>query len=384
MLDFLNSSPTRGFSRASTGTYLGPAGVLLTAGVDIPRFEYTAAGVRLGLLMEPTRVNLFTYSSDLTNGVWTKTNVTVGANAATAPDGTATADTATATATASTQLRHDVTAGGAAAGQVLSIFGKQGSAPTAMNRYLAGGFTAGNRLGYDFDYATGGITPLVGSGASAIDYANGWWRELMPFTGLANGENVFAYLGSVAGNVRTAGDSCVLWGGQFEQAVAPSSFIPTTSSSAQRDMDLMACAAAMNPGQGTVLVTYWPNATVLGAVQNLLQLDDGTDNNAHAVQLKATGEAQVVCTAGGVASATLTGTAVTAGAQRKICYSYGPAGFRMSQDGAALVTAAVGALPRLAQVRLGNNAAGTTPMLGYQRKVQYWPVQRNDERALAA
>jgi hypothetical protein len=64
------------FTRASNATRVGPDG-----------------------LIEKVRTNLALYSEDLTDAVYTKSNVTITANSEIAPDGTLTADTITATST---------------------------------------------------------------------------------------------------------------------------------------------------------------------------------------------------------------------------------------------------------------------------------------------
>jgi len=49
--------PAVSFARASTATYMGPAGTLLTAAANQPRYEYDSAGNYRGLLIEEARTN---------------------------------------------------------------------------------------------------------------------------------------------------------------------------------------------------------------------------------------------------------------------------------------------------------------------------------------
>jgi hypothetical protein len=64
-------------------------------------------------LIEKERVNFATYSEDATNGVYSKTNISVTGNNATAPDGSLTADTITATANGATlQATSTISNGG--------------------------------------------------------------------------------------------------------------------------------------------------------------------------------------------------------------------------------------------------------------------------------
>lgn len=66
--DFTSNVMPAGTSlkRASTGTYIDFGGVLRTAPVDGPRFEYAPGGVPLGILIEPQGANLAPTSTPLT------------------------------------------------------------------------------------------------------------------------------------------------------------------------------------------------------------------------------------------------------------------------------------------------------------------------------
>lgn len=66
------------FTRASSGTRRNSSGVRETVGNDVPRFDYTAGGVALGLLIEEQRTNFFlnsgapaTQTIALTTGTFT-------------------------------------------------------------------------------------------------------------------------------------------------------------------------------------------------------------------------------------------------------------------------------------------------------------------------
>lgn len=77
-------------TRSSAGTYVDAAGVIQTAAADVARIDHlTGAGA---LLIEPATTNLLLRSEDFDDAAWTKTRVTVTANAVAAPDGTMTGD----------------------------------------------------------------------------------------------------------------------------------------------------------------------------------------------------------------------------------------------------------------------------------------------------
>lgn len=92
------------FTRASTGLYLDANGVYQSAAVNIPRFGYDGAG-NFGLLLEGARTNVCLWNRDLTNAVWTASNVTVAKDQVGADGVAASASSLTATAGNGTVLQ---------------------------------------------------------------------------------------------------------------------------------------------------------------------------------------------------------------------------------------------------------------------------------------
>jgi hypothetical protein len=136
-------------------------------------------------------VNLLTYSEQLDNAAWTKTNTTVSANAAVAPDGTTTADELTDTTANSW---HNV--------ELASNFPTPGTTTTAYDiswrvkkntvRYIAIGWwrdlTNAAGAGFDLDTATVTGTGAIGtsyaaSNASMTALGNGWFECRVRVTG---------------------------------------------------------------------------------------------------------------------------------------------------------------------------------------------------------
>jgi len=70
--------PAVSFARASTATYMGPAGTLLTAAANAPRYEYDSLGNYLGLLIEQAQTNALLNSATVATQ-----NITVTAAART-------------------------------------------------------------------------------------------------------------------------------------------------------------------------------------------------------------------------------------------------------------------------------------------------------------
>ncbi len=170
-------------------------------------------------------------SEDLTHGNYTKAEVTVSANAATAPDGTATADLVTeSTATAAHRIEMSGTYAYISPGLRVtgSVFAKpNGSRNLRLTQYDPA--PTSNTAYVDFDLANGTILASSATGGAAIvafgieALPDGWFRVWMsverPGLGGSSVDWFYYTLLDAAGNDNYAGDGesgVYLWGGQVE------------------------------------------------------------------------------------------------------------------------------------------------------------------------
>jgi hypothetical protein len=218
------------YSRNSTATYLGSDGLIKTALVNEPRFEFDTDGNCLGFLIEESRTNVGIYSDQFNQ--WTNDGVSVTANATTAPDGTTTADLVTGVSGNRRIYLINVISNGPV--YTYSIFVKKNVGSTIRFDNINVGSTA-----TEFNFDTGVLT-LSGNFTSGTvtSYLNGWYRISLTYT--SNGAS--ASLGPYFVNTN---DSCYMWGYQFELGSFATSYIPTTTTSVTRSADN---ANITNPG----------------------------------------------------------------------------------------------------------------------------------------
>lgn len=155
--------------------------------------------------------NLLTFPADFTNAAWTKTNVTVTANATTAPDNTSTATKLAATAAAATSVVQAANA--IATTHTASFFIKQGSDATHGNAFkLRNNTTATDLLSVTVNYGTGAITYVTGStGATMTSLTGGWWKlTLYAGTGITIGNSLQVFPAFV-GSTESAGEFAYIW-----------------------------------------------------------------------------------------------------------------------------------------------------------------------------
>lgn len=233
------------FSRSSTGTYVDSNGVIQTAAIDAPRFDHDpVTGASLGLLVEEARTNLVTYSEDMTNGQWTKAEVTITANHTTAPDGTQTADFIVednSTSASFNRIYDDVTVSSGTV-YTFSVFVKRAAEGSPRNVRLLLGCGYGEDTSV-FNLENGTVYQNDAGGTGQIlDYGNGWYRcILVGGLSAATGACTQIRLMDTSFSETYAGDGVsglYVWGAQFELGSFPTSYIPTSGSAVTRAADV--------------------------------------------------------------------------------------------------------------------------------------------------
>ena len=196
LLDFANTKvldPRISYARASTGTYYDDNTVAIA------------------------EQNLFLYSQEFNNAVWTKASCLVTADSTTAPDGTSTADTVAANSTISECYLRYTTQQTVSSVFTVSVFAKAGTVNFVRLRNLA---ISGSPNAW-FNLSTGAVG-TVGSGLTAAlsSIGNGWYRCSITGTTLSSITNNLVDIAPTTADGNTSvinGDSIYLWGAQLEQ-----------------------------------------------------------------------------------------------------------------------------------------------------------------------
>lgn len=229
--------PSEGnFSRASTGTYFDKDGVLRTAAVDEPRWNYTFEdGKWVGpeLLVEEQRTNLLTYSEDFGNAAWIKTG-SRATQGFLAPDGILRAGKLSEDTSNGSHRIASVLPLTAGAAYTVTVFAKAGErtrlAVTLGDTVISGGTTV--------DLASG----VVLSGAGTVTSVGaGWYRIAVTATATSTGNGVVRFFLVNDGAQSYQGDGTsglYIWGAQLEVGDKISSYISTTTAPVTRAPDI--------------------------------------------------------------------------------------------------------------------------------------------------
>lgn len=233
MIDFIGPvlPPGARLSRASPGYWNDPGGVLRSAAIDVPRFDYGDGGAARGLLIEAGATNMLPWSGDFA-GRWSgdaggsATIPTVAAAAAVAPDGSMTAARITFTR-GNGYARVSLTAPQATAG------------PGVFSAWLRAD-TSGPSIAMRLDSGDTGTLTL----------GPVWRRVSIASATLASGADAQLLLWSaLSAAPPTAGVD--VWGAQLEVGTTPISNIITTGAPAVRAADELSIdAAGLGLGDG--------------------------------------------------------------------------------------------------------------------------------------
>jgi len=253
------------FTRTSSATYVDENGLVKIAPANSPRFDHDpVTGECLGLLIEESRTNLLTGSDYATNN--SLLNVTLTLNAGIAPDGTNTAVSMDGeNSNNNIKYMYKGRSTNTTGTYTTSVFMKYKNERYVVLRMNDN--TGVNGVLQRIDILNGVFTNNVETGgtltnasSSIIPYPNGWYRITVSGTfndPLTQVQGAQVFLTTYGGTTTTNG--VYLWGAQLEQGAFPTSYIPTTASTATRTADNPVITGSnfsswFNPIEGTTVI----------------------------------------------------------------------------------------------------------------------------------
>ena len=377
------------FTRASTATYFDSAGVLQSAAIDVPRFDYNPATLaERGILIEEARTNILLYSAVGPAGTgWTAVGTSTRTYGQAAPDGSTDAvlfdDTDAAVIS---YMRQTSTVPNDTNTYCFSAFVKQGTTGKFFFRFAFTGGTAtfGANI---FDFAT-----LTWSGGGAFissgyqDAGNGWYRVWTTFPNNGTGNTTYdCRIGATSIAVTDTG-SVYFWGIQTEVGAFPTSYIPTTTTALTRSADLALVNTVspwFNATEGTLFAeAEWPVIAPSGTgVRIGAALSDGSTSNR--VTLGRGGDVdntRFFVTRAGVNQNGTNGQQIagvfTSSNTAKLAYAYATDNMSAAANGTTAAATPPNALPiGINRLAIGSRYDTNTSFLanGWVRRVTYYP-----------
>jgi hypothetical protein len=273
--------PTNGtgdfdFTRSGNATRVNSDGLIELVSTNVPRLNYPLIdGVVQGcpsLLLEPQRINLLPYSEDFSNAEWIKGSVLTPISGFVSPKGDLSAFKLVEDSSNSIHRIYDIIPISNGVTYTQSIFAKKGE--RNFLQIMFGGKIDPTDFA-NFDLENGVITSEVGDVSPKIEYyGNGWYKCSATATSTQTSTEAF-YLtivenGQSSRTQSYQGDGTsgiYIFGAQVEAGSYPTSYIPTSGTTATRSAETCNNAGDVN--------TFNDSEGVLFAEISALA-DDGT------------------------------------------------------------------------------------------------------------
>jgi hypothetical protein len=240
--------------------------------LNIPRLDYSL-GSCPNILLEPQRTNIFVRSEEFDNASWNKTNASITANTTISPSGIQNADTMTDNATVGI---HGIDYAGAVGVYTCSVYAKKGTSN------FIGIYSSSALQGVIFNLNTGTFSANIiaaPTSYSITSVGNGWYRCTITTTTTSTA--VFRILMSNDGsgfNYSGTGQTVFLWGAQLEAGAYATSYIPTTSASVTRNLDVVQATGVSSLIGQTEGTLYW-EGTMTSGLDDLFYLNRSATNS---------------------------------------------------------------------------------------------------------
>lgn len=341
VLDFLTTTSLDSrvtFTRSSTATFVGSNGLIQTAAIDGPRFDYDPVTLAAkGLLIETQRVNLLTYSNNLTETVWVKTNCSA-AMTATGPDGAANSATTLTSSAANATVLQSITSASAARATTCYIKRRTGTGTIEM-------------------------TQNNGTTWASVSVTSSWARVSIPSATVTN---------PVIGlRIVTSGDAIDVALFQCETGAFATSAIPTLASQVTRSADVATMTGTnfsswYNQSEGTFVASA---DTVNTSTASVIMV--GTDDN-NRVQIGHTGSTDAIFRIANAGTAANPANIVASKLGFKAALAYKQSDAAASVGASAVTTSSPTSMVAHTAAYLGSNSVGGLFLNGHIRSLAYY------------
>jgi hypothetical protein len=380
----LSSSPPVVTRTGATATRINERALMELCAANSPRFDYDpVTRACRGLLIEEQRANLVLQSQNF--GVTWTLNGTPTITAAAYTFGSLSLDLiGDDSGSAVEGYLQNITFTGNAV-KAVSIFAKFASAPSSV-ALLRDTTASANRLYATITWSPAGIPSVAmatGTLLGTDDYGSGLYRFRFQTTSVtaANSHQIQVFPATdAAGSVGLLG-ATYMGGVQAEDAVFPSSYIPTTTATVTRNSDNISVTTItgwFNTLEGSLVASAMLNTIGLGSdTPALAALDDNTANEELQFYVtRSSGARNFKVVDGGVSQADIGPAGTVANATPFImAAAYKLNDFALSVDGAAASTDVSGTLPSPTRLRLGSSGAGVNFLNGWLRSLSYYQAR---------
>ena len=372
----------------NTATRVNSSGLIEIVNANLPRFDYDPVTLAAkGLLIEETRTNLLTYSSEFDNASWVKSSTTVTANSINGPDGTLSADTIASTASVNNNINKTVNLSLSTA-YTFSLFLKAGT--STRSRVLIFDTVGAVTIADVSINWTSGVPSFTARSPdytqkSLVSFGNGWYRFTGTFTSSAT--NV-AHRCSLYPDFSSGVNNVNAYGADLEAGAFATSYIPTTTTSLTRNADVVSMTGTnfsdwYNASEGAFSATA-QIAQLTSLFPIFISANDGTLNNYLNCYPYNPSSPNMVCISqvGGAQQYLGVPGAVSVNTKTNVCFAYKASSFASAMNGTGLQSAATGSIPTVDRLTLGSTTSNYF-LNGHLQKINYWPQRLTNNEVQA-
>jgi hypothetical protein len=337
----------------------------------LPRLDYLGSTCPR-LLLEPQRSNLVTFSEQMDNAAWVKTNATVTANATTAPDGTTSADKIIEDTQNQFHFINSNSGTFAAGSYSFSVFAKA-SERNILQLFFNG--SANANAFANFNLQNGTVSLSASCTPSIENYGNGWYRctivatvsvSTVPLAYLCLQNSATASRAATYAGNGTSG--LFVWGAQLEAGAYATSYIPTLGAAVTRvadDASKTGISSLIGQQEGVV---YWegilPQISANGAASesNIFNTERQANTRTAIAITHRANTGSIICnfwTGNGTLTALVTFNTPTfaAGSFAKIAFAYKSGSFALYVNGVLKASSAATftSITTMEQINLNDN-----------------------------
>ena len=335
----------------------------------------------LGLLVEESRTNLLTYSSDFANAAWTKSGASIDSSGSvqriveslTATDVLHAAYRASGVTTAVSQsIVYSVRAKAAGRNRLRLRLRLASSGDGLNGTFLADA---------NFNLATGQY--ISGTNAGAAISRIGTDEYLISVAAIATSAvtSCAILLISDAGSTTYTGDGTsgiYIWGAQLEQGAFPTSYIPTTTAQVTRAADIASVnelSPWFNASEGTFFIESINRQRPLGGTFGLSIGTSGADYIGSPYHTKTGVSASLYASVGGISK-----NVAVAQSPDKIAFSYGSDGvIALVAGGVSYGSMTHAALPTFSNLLIGRGHFGGGPAPAHYKSISFYPRRLSND-----
>lgn len=341
------------FTRSgNTATVTNSSGLIAPINADLPRFDFDPTTlVCKGLLIEEARTNLVLQSQAFDQAAWSKSSVTVTADAAVSPDGTSNADLITATA--ADCVIYQIFAVSIATAYTFSFYAK--AAVNTNISILIDTSGAGSYV----------VTPIT--------ITTAWTRFVIPFT--TTGVSSIVLIGGSA--TFSSPEAFYAYGAQLEAGAFATSYIPTTASQVTRTADVAVMTSTnfsswYNASEGAFLASAVTSRQVAIGATAIISANDTTSANYLNCFFRAAGSlgANIIAASATQLDQTPLGV-TTANTVVNIGVAYKLNNDVSYANGTVQTSVTTATVPTLTQLQFGISPTGSY-LNGWVRSLRYW------------